>query len=91
MRIRDDINQLTKMVNRIRLINKTLVGRNEFFKDFPKATAVIDLGKNLIGKLEGLEASCTIPKPDHLRHPGTKRRRQTLFEVRPSSCLGRGQ
>jgi photosystem II stability/assembly factor-like uncharacterized protein len=61
---RDDINHLSEMVSNIRSIRNQLASRNELLKDNPSAVPVIQSAKELVTKLDELEAKLHNPKAE---------------------------
>jgi len=62
--LRDDISRLSQIVMRLRSIRGQLISRNELLKDNPKAGALIQSSKELITKLDALEAKLHNPKAE---------------------------
>src|SRR5262249_20657748 len=54
--VRDDISRLANIVIRLRSVRTQLAGRNEVLKDDTKAEALVKSSKEMIGKLDALEA-----------------------------------
>ena len=62
--LRDDISRVTKIVNRLRTIRKQLTARADWLKDDPKAASLLQSSKEVIGKLDSLEARLHNPKAE---------------------------
>ncbi|HXG09502.1 MAG TPA: hypothetical protein VNK04_06905 [Gemmataceae bacterium] len=75
--IRDDITQLTRIVNQIRAVRNQLNSRNDLLKDDSRAEPLIKASKDVIGKLDELEGKLHNPKArvvyDILALPGGAR------------------
>jgi photosystem II stability/assembly factor-like uncharacterized protein len=62
LKVRDDITRLTTLVERLRAVRKQLTDRNELLKENPGATSLVKSSKELIDKLNALEAKLHNPK-----------------------------
>ena len=62
--IGDDISRLSGIVNRLRAIRKQLADRNELLKDNAKAASLIRSAKELIARVDALEAKLHNPKAE---------------------------
>jgi photosystem II stability/assembly factor-like uncharacterized protein len=62
--IRDNITRLTDMVNQLRAVRKQLSDRNKLLKNDPKADALVKGSKELLKKLDDLEAKLHNPKAE---------------------------
>jgi photosystem II stability/assembly factor-like uncharacterized protein len=60
--LRDDVGRLAKMVNQLRTLTQQVTARNELLKDDKKAEPLVKAGKELVQKLEALEARLHNPK-----------------------------
>src|SRR5207253_7078764 len=71
---RDHITHRSQMVKQIRSLKQQISARNDLLKDYSKADLLVKLGKELIGKLDALEAKLHNPKAevtyDLLAHHG---------------------
>jgi photosystem II stability/assembly factor-like uncharacterized protein len=72
--IRNDLNQLSKMVNQIRSLRKQLSARNELLKDQDKMKPLVQSSNDMVKKLDALEGKLHNPKArvtyDILAQPG---------------------
>jgi hypothetical protein len=72
--VRDDLNRLTKLVNRIRTLRKQLQARNELVAAQEKNKPLVQSSVELLNKLNGLEEKLHNPKAqvtyDILAQPG---------------------
>jgi photosystem II stability/assembly factor-like uncharacterized protein len=64
LRVRDDISRLARTVERLRLIRKQLNERNELLENDKQAEPWVKQSKELIGKLDALEAKLQNPKAE---------------------------
>ncbi|HEV3204729.1 MAG TPA: hypothetical protein VGY77_10105, partial [Gemmataceae bacterium] len=62
--LRDDISRLTGLVMKLRAIRSQLAGRNELLKDHPKADSLVQSSRELVAKLDALEAKLHNPKAE---------------------------
>ncbi len=64
LKVRDDISRLADIVRRLRSIRGQLAARDELLKDQPKAQSLVQSSKDLIHKLDDLEAQLHNPKAE---------------------------
>jgi photosystem II stability/assembly factor-like uncharacterized protein len=64
LRVRDDVSQLTKLVNQVRGLKKQLAGRTEFWKEDAKTEPLCQAARELTDKLDALEAKLHNPKAE---------------------------
>ena len=64
LRLRDAISEVTGLVTQLRTIRRQLVDRNELLKDNAEAASLVHVSKELIAKLDGLEAKLHNPKAE---------------------------
>ena len=62
LQVRDDITRLTKLVHALRSIRKQLAAQEELLQESPKAEPLRKLGKEIVAKLDALEAKFHNPK-----------------------------
>jgi len=82
---RDHITHLSRIVKQIRSLQQQISARNDLLKDNSKAELLVKLGKELIGKLDALEAKLHNPKAevmyDLLAHRGGAKLYSQLNQV----------
>ncbi|HZU37748.1 MAG TPA: hypothetical protein VFA18_17645, partial [Gemmataceae bacterium] len=64
LRLRDAINEVSGLVRQIRSIRQQLVARNDLLKENPEAGSLIHASKEVIDKLNALEAKLQNPKAE---------------------------
>jgi photosystem II stability/assembly factor-like uncharacterized protein len=64
LKVRDDISRLSDIVRRLRSIRGQLTARDELLKDQPRAQSLVQSSKDLIHKLDDLEAQLHNPKAE---------------------------
>jgi len=62
--VRDDLNRLVDVVDRIRGVRKQLTTRNDLLKDHAKTEALVKQSKELMTRLDALEAKLHNPKAE---------------------------
>jgi photosystem II stability/assembly factor-like uncharacterized protein len=60
--LRDDVARLAKIINQVRSLKEQITARNDLLKDNTKAEALVKLGKEMVEKLDSLEARLHNPK-----------------------------